>query len=58
MSCINVGMVEGLLPIVGIPLPFVSAGGSSLISFFIGHEPVHGDPNAALRELEGFPVPS
>jgi len=31
----NVGMVEGLLPIVGIPLPFVSAGGSSLISFFI-----------------------
>jgi rod shape determining protein RodA len=33
---INVGMVVGLLPIVGIPLPFVSAGGSSLISFFIG----------------------
>jgi rod shape determining protein RodA len=32
----NVGMVEGLLPIVGIPLPFVSAGGSSMISFFIG----------------------
>jgi len=31
----NVGMVEGLLPIVGIPLPFVSAGGSSLISFFL-----------------------
>lgn len=33
---INVGMVEGLLPIVGIPLPFVSAGGSSLISNFAG----------------------
>jgi len=31
---INVGMVEGLLPIAGIPLPFVSAGGSSLISCF------------------------
>lgn len=31
---INVGMVLGLLPIAGIPLPFVSAGGSSLISFF------------------------
>jgi rod shape determining protein RodA len=31
----NVGMVEGLLPIVGIPLPFISAGGSALISFFI-----------------------
>jgi rod shape determining protein RodA len=32
---INVSMVMGLLPIVGIPLPLVSAGGSSLISFFI-----------------------
>jgi rod shape determining protein RodA len=32
---INVGMVVGLLPIAGIPLPFVSAGGSSLISCFI-----------------------
>ena len=31
---INVGMVVGFLPILGIPLPFVSAGGSSLISFF------------------------
>ncbi len=31
---INLGMVEGLLPIIGIPLPFVSAGGSSLISYF------------------------
>jgi len=31
---INMGMVIGLLPIAGIPLPFVSAGGSSLISFF------------------------
>jgi len=31
---INIGMVEGLLPIAGIPLPLVSAGGSSLISYF------------------------
>ncbi|MBN1570439.1 MAG: rod shape-determining protein RodA [Acidobacteria bacterium] len=31
---INIGMGVGLLPIAGIPLPFVSAGGSSLISFF------------------------
>jgi rod shape determining protein RodA len=31
---INAGMVMGLLPIAGIPLPLISAGGSSLISFF------------------------
>ncbi|NWG12154.1 MAG: rod shape-determining protein RodA [Acidobacteria bacterium] len=31
---INVGMALGLMPVAGIPLPFVSAGGSSLISSF------------------------
>jgi rod shape determining protein RodA len=31
---INIGMVLGRIPVAGIPLPFVSAGGSSLISFF------------------------
>jgi len=31
---INIGMVEGMLPVIGIPLPFVSAGGSSLVSYF------------------------
>ncbi|MFH1841334.1 MAG: FtsW/RodA/SpoVE family cell cycle protein [Candidatus Nealsonbacteria bacterium] len=33
---INIGMNLGLLPIIGVPLPFVSYGGSGLISFFIG----------------------
>jgi rod shape determining protein RodA len=33
---VNIGMVVGLLPIVGIPLPFVSAGGSSLVASFAG----------------------
>jgi rod shape determining protein RodA len=32
---INVGMVMGLLPVVGVPLNFVSYGGSSLLSSFI-----------------------
>ena len=29
---VNIGMVSGLLPVVGVPLPFVSYGGSSLIT--------------------------
>jgi len=32
---INIGMVLALLPIAGIPLPFVSAGGSALITYYI-----------------------
>lgn len=32
----NVGMSIGLLPLTGIPLPFVSAGGSALIGNMIG----------------------
>jgi rod shape determining protein RodA len=33
---VNVGMVLGIMPITGIPLPFITHGGSSLISMAIG----------------------
>jgi rod shape determining protein RodA len=39
---INVGMVIGLLPVVGIPLPLVSYGGSSLLSLLFGLGIVQG----------------
>lgn len=30
---VNVGMTMGLMPVIGIPLPFISKGGSSLLGF-------------------------
>jgi rod shape determining protein RodA len=33
---INIGMVMGLMPVVGVPLPFVSYGGSSVLTTLIG----------------------
>ena len=32
---INIGMAMGLMPIVGVPLPFISYGGSSIITMMI-----------------------
>lgn len=32
---INIGMTMGLVPVIGIPLPFISKGGSSLLGFTI-----------------------
>lgn len=33
---INIGMVLGILPVVGIPLPFMSYGGSSMVALMTG----------------------
>ena len=35
-AVINIGAVVGLLPITGVPLPFVSSGGSSLVPMMAG----------------------
>jgi rod shape determining protein RodA len=33
---VNMGMVSGILPVVGVPLPWVSFGGTALITLFVG----------------------
>ncbi|NWG86214.1 MAG: rod shape-determining protein RodA [Hydrogenophilaceae bacterium] len=33
---VNMGMVSGILPVVGVPLPLVSYGGTSMVSVLIG----------------------
>jgi rod shape determining protein RodA len=33
---INAGMVSGLLPVVGVPLPLVSYGGTSMVTLLAG----------------------
>jgi rod shape determining protein RodA len=36
LAFVNVGMVSGLLPVVGVPLPLVSAGGTSMVTLMAG----------------------
>ena len=38
----NIGMVLGILPVTGIPLPFISYGGSNLLTNFLGMGLVFG----------------
>jgi rod shape determining protein RodA len=33
---VNMGMVSGVVPVVGVPLPFLSYGGTALLTLFIG----------------------
>ena len=33
---VNIGMVSGILPVVGVPLPFISYGGTALVTLMIG----------------------
>jgi rod shape determining protein RodA len=35
-AVVNMGMVSGMLPVVGVPLPLVSYGGTALVSLFVG----------------------
>ncbi|HKX96035.1 MAG TPA: FtsW/RodA/SpoVE family cell cycle protein, partial [Methylibium sp.] len=35
-AMVNMGMVSGILPVVGIPLPFVSYGGTAMVTLGLG----------------------
>src|SRR6266704_2836805 len=35
-AVVNMGMVSGMLPVVGVPLPLISYGGTSLVTLFLG----------------------
>lgn len=35
-AALNMAMVTGLLPVIGVPLPFISSGGSALVSCLCG----------------------
>ncbi len=43
---VNVGMVSGILPVVGVPLPLLSYGGTSMLTVLIGLGLVMGVRNA------------
>ncbi|MBY0236942.1 MAG: FtsW/RodA/SpoVE family cell cycle protein, partial [Burkholderiaceae bacterium] len=33
---VNMGMVSGILPVVGVPLPYISYGGTAMVTLGIG----------------------
>ena len=35
-AMVNMGMVSGILPVVGIPLPFISYGGTAMVTLGLG----------------------
>jgi cell division protein FtsW len=57
-TCVNVMMANGFLPAIGIPLPFISSGGSSLVALWMAigvcqgvvlPEPAKGEVNETRR---------
>lgn len=49
---INIGVAIGLIPVLGIPLPFISSGGSSLLALSIAMGIVININNSKLKDLE------
>lgn len=54
---INLGAISGVLPITGVPLPFVSYGGSSLLAVMISMG-ILNNIAKSVKEREHQPAPS
>lgn len=49
---VNIGMVSGILPVVGVPLPLISYGGTSMVTLMIGFGmlmSIHNDKRTLSR---------
>lgn len=49
---VNIGMVSGILPVVGVPLPLVSYGGSALIVLMAGVRDCNVNPHPQENVVE------
>ena len=49
--CVNMGMVSGLLPVVGVPLPLISQGGTAIVSLLGGFGIIMGVATGQRRLL-------
>lgn len=49
---VNIAMVIGCFPVTGIPLPFISFGGSSLLMNIISVALIYGTTVQSLRETD------
>ena len=50
--CVNVGMCLGVVPVIGLTLPFISYGGSSIVSLYLAMgvvSSVHAHPRPEAR---------
>jgi hypothetical protein len=55
-SFVNIGMTLGIMPVTGLPLPFVSYGGSSMFACLVAVGPPAGRPPPLHPPLRGLSV--